>query len=161
MTAAVTFDYTAFIARYPEFTLVLQPMATEFFNEAGLYCANDACNPAFGAGILPTLLNMLTAHIAWINAPRNAQGQPDSTGTQTASSLVGRINTATEGSVSVGSEFKGDGGPTQDWYLQTKYGAAFWAASAQFRTMRYIPAIPVIAGGVYPLVLAGWGRFRR
>lgn len=161
MTAAVTFDYAAWIVEYPEFSLVSSGQAQGYFNRAGLYFINDACNPAFGAGTLLMLLNLLTAHIAWLNAPRNALGQPDSTGTQTASSLVGRINTATEGSVSVGSEFKGDGGPTQDWYLSTRYGSDFWVATGWTRTGRYIPAVSVIAGGVYPLVLAGWGRFRR
>ena len=54
--------------------------------------------------------------------------------------IIGRINTASEGSVSVGAEFGGNGGPTQDWYTSTRYGALYWTATAMYRTMLYVPA---------------------
>jgi hypothetical protein len=54
--------------------------------------------------------------------------------------IVGRINTASEGTVSVGAEFGGNGGPTQDWYTSTRYGALYWVATAGYRTAVYIPA---------------------
>ena len=75
------------------------------------------------------LLGMVTAHIAALNSPLN--GQPSST-------LVGRINNASEGSVSAQTENLYPPGTVQ-WWQQTKYGAAFWAASQQYRTMRYVP----------------------
>lgn len=148
-TPAVTFDYDAWVVRYPEFAAVPEALAQAYFDEAGLYCANDTCNPPFGTGILPTLLNMLTAHIAWLNAPRDPSGNPAGTG-QPAPSIVGRISSATEGSVSVTAEFTASGGPSEAWYLQTKYGAAFWQATAQFRTMRYSARPTIVAGPVYP-----------
>lgn len=156
MTPAVTFNYSVWVARYPEFVNVGQPLAQSYFDDAGLYCANDACNPAFC--ILPTLLNMLTAHIAWLNAPRDAAGNPSSTGTQPAPSLVGRISAATEGSVSVTSEYDSDAGPSQAWFLQTKYGAAFWQATAQFRTMRYGARPTIVVDGVFPYFPAAGRR---
>lgn len=136
---AVTFDYAGWVARYPEFSALTQGQAQGYFDEAGIYCANDTCNPAFPYGILPTLLNMLTAHIAWLNAPRDAQGNVVSVG-QPASPLVGRVNSASEGSVSVSTDM-GDanaGSPSQAWYMQTRYGAAYWAATAQFRNAQYL-----------------------
>ena len=74
------------------------------------------------------LLGMVTAHIAALNAPLS--GHP-------ASTLVGRISSATEGSVTVATQNDYPPGTAQ-WWQQTKYGAAFWAASAQFRTARYV-----------------------
>lgn len=149
-TPAVTFNYAAWIARYPEFTTVGAPTAQAYFNEAGLYCANDICNPAFPSGNLLTLLNMLTAHIAAINSGANGQAP---------SPFVGPINTAAEGSVSVGADL-GDvtaGSPSQPWYMSTKYGAAYWAATAQFRTAVPVLRPTIVAGPVYPgLPFRGW-----
>lgn len=133
---AVTFDYAAWTGRYPEFASVSEPAAQTYFDEAGLYCDNSTCNPAFPYCILPTLLNMLTAHIAAMNSGVNGQ---------VPSQLVGRIASATEGSVSVQAEYEGSGSPSEAWYTQTKYGAAYWAATAQFRTA--IPTLrPTIVG---------------
>ena len=129
--AAVTFNYATWAVRYPELACsVAEPLAQAFFNEAQLYCDNTACSPVRDdtvGGQRELFLNMLTSHIAALNAPIG--GQP-------SSPLVGRINTATEGSVSVGVENQHPPG-TPQWYQQTKYGAACWAASAAFRTMRY------------------------
>lgn len=134
----VTFNFAVWVQRYPEFQGVDEWLAQAYFDEAGLYCANSIQNPALP--ILSTLLNMLTAHIAWLNATRN--GEP-------ASSLVGRISDATEGSVSVSVQNDYDPG-TPQWYQQTKYGAAFWAATAPYRTARYVPNPTRVPSAVYP-----------
>ena len=142
---AVTFDYNAWLVRYPEFSGVSEPLAQAYWDEADAYCANDACNPAFLATVyngttpvplLSRLLNMLTAHIAWLNAPRDANDNPASTG-EAASPLVGRIASAAEGSVNVSVELKESGSPSEAFFSQTKYGLAYWQATAQFRTARY------------------------
>jgi hypothetical protein len=86
------------------------------------------------------LLNMLTAHLAALYAGVNGQSP---------SPLVGRINTATEGSVSVGAAMDGVPG-TAAWFLQTKYGASFWQATARYRTMRYVPGRSWPASGPWP-----------
>lgn len=148
---AVTFNYATWVARYPEFAAVSEPLAQSYFDEAGLYCQNVTCNPAFAAGVLPTLLNMLTAHIAWLNAPRDENGNPASTGAA-APEIVGRINSASEGSVSVQAEWNTGtpASPSEAWYIQTKYGAAYWGATAQFRTFQYSALPTVVAGPLYP-----------
>lgn len=137
----VTFDPAAWKARYPEFAQVPDLTATAYFNEATIYCRND-CSPV-DPTTLAVFLNMLTAHIAALNYAFN--GSP-------SSPIVGRISDATEGSVHVATQ--NDYAPgTVQWYQQTKYGSAYWAASAAFRTMRYV-ANPTRVGlsGVYPLV---------
>ncbi len=147
--AAVTFNYCSWVARYPEFTGVDEDVAGLYFAEAGLYCANEPSNPAFAFGVLPALLNMLTAHIAWLNSPRGRANEPKSDGGQIASALVGRISTATEGSVTVQTDNQYEPG-TPQWFQSTKYGAAFWAATTQFRTMRYQAHPTRVINGVFP-----------
>ena len=126
----VAFDSGAFFARYPEFAgIVTTSLAALYFGEAGLYCDNTITSPITDdapGGQRAVLLGMVTAHIAAMNS--------------TASSpLVGRINSATEGSVSVQTQNDYPPGTVQ-WWQQTKYGAAFWAATAQYRRARYVPS---------------------
>lgn len=145
MDNVVSFDYSAWAARYPELsTSVPQPLAQQYFNEATLYCDNTPCSIVTDLVMRAVLLNMLTAHIAALNAPLNGQS---------SSPLVGRINSATEGSVSVGTQLDMPPGSAQ-WYSQTKYGLAFWQATVQFRSMQYVP-------GRVPVANPWGGRFGR
>jgi hypothetical protein len=134
--AIVAFDYVAWSARYPELSAsVAQPLAQAYFNEAQLYCDNTVASPIIDdtvGGVRSMLLNMVTAHIASLNAP---------IGGQAASPLVGRISSATEGSVTVAIENQYPPGTVQ-WWQSTKYGAAFWAATQQYRKMAYFPGTP-------------------
>lgn len=132
MQGVVVFDYSVWSARYPELAAsVMQPLAQSYFCEATLYCDNTPCSPISDLCQRALLLGMMTAHIAALNAPLNGEA---------SSPLVGRISGATEGSVSVQTQNDYPAGTVQ-WFQQTKYGAAFWAATAQFRTMHYVPAI--------------------
>lgn len=126
----VEFSYTAWSTRYPELAAsVSQPLAASYFSEATLYCDNSPRSPIRDLGQRALLLNMMTAHVAALNAPLN--GQP-------SSPLVGRISNATQGSVSVATQFDVPAGCPQ-FFAQTKYGVAFWVATAQYRTMHYVP----------------------
>ncbi|WP_048996419.1 DUF4054 domain-containing protein [Burkholderia multivorans] len=122
----VTFDYAGWLARYPEFSSVTQATANAYFEEATLYLDNTDASPVTDLPTRSMLLGMLTAHIAALNSGINGQ---------TASPLVGRINSATEGSVSVSTEYQVPG--SAQWYAQTKYGAAYWAATARYRIFQY------------------------
>jgi hypothetical protein len=158
----VVFSYQNWSARYPELAASVNSVqAGMFFMEAQLYCDNtctsiiDNCPPAFARA---TFLNQLTAHIAALNAPLanpvNGQVTP-------SSPLVGRIATATEGSVTVNTDNQFPPG-TPQWYQQTKYGAAFWAATTKYRTMRYVPGprnVPNPWQGGYPF--GGFNGFGR
>ena len=135
MGVQVTFNYSAWVARYPQFASpggtqpVSSDLANAYLNDAAIYLRNDGGGPVSSAAIQTALLNMIMAHIAALNTAF-ASGAP-------APSLVGRINSASEGSVSVGTEMNGP--ELAAWFNQTPYGAAFWQATAQYRTMRYIP----------------------
>lgn len=129
----VVFDYEAWAARYPELDAQGNaPQAQMFFNEATLYLDNTACSPVSDPTQRAVILNQITAHIAALNGPQS-------------SPLVGRISSATEGSVNVSTEYAAPGSAA--WWSQTKYGAAAWQALAAYRTMQYLPAL-----------CSAWGR---
>ena len=140
MTIAV-FNYATWAARYPELAVsVNSALAGAYFSESCLYLNNTDASIVSDVNVRLTLLNMLTAHIAKMNAAIN--GQP-------ASDLVGRISNATEGSVSVAAEMQMMPGSAQ-WFNQTKYGAAYWQATAAYRTMRYRPGCRYVSDPYTP-----------
>jgi|WetSurMetagenome_2_1015567.scaffolds.fasta_scaffold00813_9 hypothetical protein len=148
-TPPVVFDDATWIAMFPEFSALTPAQGNAYFMQAGLICANSCSNPIFAGGTLPALLYLLTSHIAWLNCPKDANGNPAATGAP-ASSLVGRISNASEGSVSVATEWNGSGSPNEAWFIQTRYGAQYWTATAQYRTARYLANPTRVINGVYP-----------
>lgn len=146
----VTYDHATWVVMFPEFAAVTVPMGQGYFTRATFLCQNNTCNPtAWTPGMLSSLLYLLTSHIAWLNAPRDASGNPAATGSP-PSPIVGRIDQAAEGSVSVHADM-GDanaGSPSQAWYMQTRYGAEYWAATAGVRTFRYVSPVAPIGLGV-------------
>lgn len=125
--AQVVFSPTEFKAQYPMFAGVNDAFLQGCFNQATLYLSNKDCSPVQDLEERKTLLYMLVAHIAYLMGALNANG---------AINPVGRIGSATEGSVSVSYEF----GPITNreaWYMQTQWGASFWAATAYLRSFCY------------------------
>jgi hypothetical protein len=132
MEGIVTFSYATWALRYAELAATVEePLAQLYFNEACLYCDNTATSPiqdATVSGQRELILNMATAHIAALNAPIGGMPSPQ---------VVGRITSATQGSVSVQLQNDHPPGSVQ-WWQQTKYGAAFWMATARYRAFRYV-----------------------
>ena len=124
---AVVFDPAAFKARYPEFAAVGDPLLQACFGEAGLYLSNTDNSPVQNVTRRAVLLNMLTAHIAALGGALSSDGQPRP---------VGRVSSATEGSVSASMEYLAPG--SSAWFAQTQYGAAFWQSTTSLRGFRYI-----------------------
>jgi len=125
----VVFSASAFKTRYPEFSTVGDTVLDAYFSESTIYLNNTESSRVQDVGQRGVLLNMLTAHLAALYS--GVSGRPPV-------GVVGRINSATEGSVTVAADM----GPvtnSQAWYLQTKYGAQYWAATAQYRQMVYRP----------------------
>jgi hypothetical protein len=125
-----TFNFATWCSIYPELAMsVPMAQAQAYWYEATLYCDNTPQSLIRDVRQREVLLGMVTAHIAALRAPLN--GQP-------SSPLVGRISSATQGSVSVQTQFDVPAGSAQ-WFAQTKYGAAYWQATTQYRSMRYVP----------------------
>lgn len=158
----VVFDYTWFQNRYPDLARWVSPeMGQFYFDMATLYCDNSVGSPNPPAWVLsygyvgqyasgsviadvPTrqiLLGLLTAHVAGLNANLNGQA---------ASTLVGRISNATEGSVSVSVDYP-QTNPDAAWFNQTRWGAAFWQATTRFRQARYYPGPQPFRQNLYGL----------
>ncbi len=155
VNGAVSFNYASWVASFPELAYISQPTAQGYWTLANLFVDNTpqppapaasqlpfvwACSPFWNAGpiitdttpggVLDTLLNLATAHIAALLSPASNGAA--------ASSLVGRINSATTGSVTVSAEMRSPAG-TEAWWVQTKYGAMFWEAVAQYISFQYVP----------------------
>lgn len=126
--AVVSFDPAKFKARYPEFSTVADLTLGACFDEAGLFLSNTDSSPVQDVTRRALLLNMLTAHIATLGGVLAADRLPNP---------VGRVSSAAEGSVSASFEYLQPG--KHAWFTQTQYGAAFWQATTNLRTFRYVP----------------------
>lgn len=137
MADAVAFVFATWIGRYPEFVAVPEGAAQSYFEQAAIYWRNDGTSPATKAATQKTLMYLVTAHLAALYS--QSQGAPSPGSAQDANSPIGRISSATQGSVTVQTDIGMT--PTtsaqQAFFSQTKYGLQFWAATAQYRTGRY------------------------
>lgn len=130
MGVIVTFDYGTWLALFPEFTnTVTSPQAAQYFSIATTIHRNDGGGPVSDPVQQLSLLNMLVGHIAALFAAPAPGVAPNS--------VVGRINSATQGSVSVQAAYSNNVSEQMAFFIQTKYGALYWAAILPFRTMRY------------------------
>ena len=136
----IIFNYETWVALFPEFAPVSPTQGAAYFMRAtNTFAANSCSNPAFGDNRLEYLIYLATSHVAYLSCPKDANGNPAATGTQ-ASQLVGRISSASEGSVSVSVEYQvGSDMDQLSAYLDsTKYGAEYYAAISDYRTAVYL-----------------------
>jgi hypothetical protein len=131
------FDSAMFLARYPEFNAVPVPTLQTYFYEAQLYLNNSPCSIVQNVFKRLVLLNMLTAHIAFLGGALTADGQPRP---------VGRVNQAGEGTVNASFEYTQPTPGSGPWFLQSQYGAAFWQATTQYRSATYFPRPTKVEG---------------
>lgn len=125
MGVQVTFDPNAFLAQFTEFNYLTPAAVTGWNGIAQQYCRNDGLGPVESATTQTALLNLMTAHIIKLFAPQsNGTANPG---------LVGRISSASEGSVSVSAEYM-PATPGSAWYNQTSYGAAFYQLTKPYRS---------------------------
>ncbi len=135
MSGVVVFDATAFVARFPAFAAynTVNPGALQsYFDMATLYLNNTSSSLVRDLIKRAIFLNLLTAHIAQLAGVTQPAGAGSTAG------QVGRVASATEGSVSASFAMEGVGANSA-WYAQTQYGAMYWAAIAPYRGMRYVP----------------------
>lgn len=134
-----------FKVAFPSFATVADGSLSMAFNLATLQLNNSCGSLVCDAAQRELLLNLLTAHIAATVYGEN--GQPPA-------GIVGRVDRAQEGSVSVGADM-GTMAYGQAYYMQSQWGALYWQSTAKYRTMRYIPA-PVVCADLAGLG-PGWG----
>jgi hypothetical protein len=71
--------------------------------------------------------------------------------------IVGRINNASEGDVSVTSEWSAPPNASQAYFVQTKYGADYWTYTARYRTAIFLPAPPSAYNPLAGYGIGPWG----
>lgn len=120
----VVFDVDQFREQYPTIT-ANDAQLEGYFMLAESMLNNTRCSVVKNLDTRRQLLYMLTAHIATIN-DNNENGNP----------LVGRVSSATEGSVSISADY-GQMGNNERWYLQTPHGAMYWQLTAKYRSALY------------------------
>jgi hypothetical protein len=127
----------AFKAAFPEFANVPFARTLSLFNlAAGSLLDNSGGSPVDDVNFRTYLFYLLIGHLLLLfgfsTTGSGGASQPDNT-------PPGRINSATEGTVSSGFEYQiPQGSMSAPWYLQTKYGAMFWTATVRFRSVRYV-----------------------
>jgi hypothetical protein len=113
------------------------------FAEAGLYLNNTDCSVVQDVNIRGALLNMVTAHIAFLGGILTADGQPRP---------VGRVSAANEGAVGATFDFTPATPGSGAWFAQSQYGAAFWQATTCYRGMKYFANPTRVEGFIGSLV---------
>lgn len=126
---AVVFDKARFQTAYPE-VRAADAQLEMWFAQAESLLDNTSRSIVKKPEEREMLLFLLVRHFAAL-AERAAQG-----------GLVGRIASASEGSVSVSADMGAAIGNAA-WYLQTPYGATYWQLTAKYRRFRYV------SGGCY------------
>jgi hypothetical protein len=151
MGCVVVFSYSAWNALFPEFsTTVSEAQATVLFDiVASTLQRNDGGGPISKPTTQLNLMNYAVAHLAFLY---------NGTNTQPAAQVVGRINSATEGSVSVQTDYGANVSQAQAFWITTKYGAFWWQATNQYRRMRYIPGPCTNLYPGTPFVGPGWNQ---
>ncbi|QHJ83906.1 MAG: hypothetical protein [Caudoviricetes sp.] len=128
--AIVVFDLTTFRAIYPEFSNVSDTALPYIFEQAELYLDNTEYSLVVDPDKRGFLLYLLMAHLCYMRYG-NASG---SGGT----GIVGRLASASEGTVSVGSD-AGSVPFQYMWYTQSPYGMDYWQATKVYRMGTYYP----------------------
>lgn len=104
-------------ARYPEYSNLSDVQIEDLLVDATDYLENTAQCIIQNLDKRKRLLYLLAAHLAYINYP-DAQGNG-------GSGFVGRVERATEGTVTVDSGIK-NAPFGAEFFLQSKYGFEFW-----------------------------------
>ena len=135
MSKVVLFDLSDFLAIYPEtmkmkFFIDLSDEQKEsvfnnIFTQAESVLNNTPCSVVKDLKQRKMLLYLLARHIVDLRERALNGG------------IVGRITSATEGSVSVSAEMPSNGANSA-WYNQTPFGADFWRLTSKYRRFKYV-----------------------
>lgn len=133
MDGIVVFDIAKFRSIYPNINAT-DAQLESYFVEATMLLNNTDKSCVKNLAEREILLFLLVAHLAML------QGR-----VETGNDAVGRVASATEGSVSVSFD-NGTTTLSDKWYQQTPYGSKYWALTSKYRSFLYIytnTAMPV------------------
>lgn len=122
--AIVELKIATFRAIYPEFSNISDDLLPFLFDNATDYLDNTEMSLVAQSDKRERLLYLLMAHLAYMR-----YGDKDRNG---GSGMVGRVSSASEGSVSVSSDL-GQVEFRSAWYTQSPYGMDYWQATKVYR----------------------------
>lgn len=134
--AVVALDPAKFKTAFPEFADVPDARLTVLFGIIGATILdNTGASVVTDVTMRESLMFLLLAHMLTLYGTGPLAGAPGAgTGPFGA---VGRVSSATEGSVSSSMEYHAAASATEAWFSQTQYGAMYWAMTVSFRSFRY------------------------
>lgn len=146
MSTPAVFDYAVWAQQFPKLAGVIdQTVGQMYFNLACGVVDNTDCSPIDNDA--PTysrtqILYLIVSHLVTLF---NGDGSKDANGNPVGpSGLVGRIESATEGTVSVSTgQLVGNLPASANFYTQSQYGLLAWTLLGVYRMARYIPGPPV------------------
>lgn len=118
----VVFDPNEFREVYPNFANFTDTQLEFFFAKAEVLFNNTERSCIKDLKRRKLLMFLIVAHLAQL------QGNIDNGNT-----IVGRVSSATQGSVSVSMDYGTSSGSSK-WWEQTPYGAEYWQLTAQYRS---------------------------
>ena len=132
--SVVTFVPANFFLAYPEFASMDPARATLMFTIASQAILDNTDNsPVMDLNYRTQLFYMLIGHLLLLFGtadPTTPNNRPP-----------GRVTNATEGTITTAFGYDiPTGSSMAPWFNQTKYGALYWMATAQFRSMQYYAA---------------------
>lgn len=133
MSGVVEFDIAKFREIYPNIKAT-DAQLQMYFVESSMLLNNTEQSCVTNLAEREVLLFLLVAHMATL------QGRVEA-----GNDSVGRLSSASEGSVSVSFE-NGQTTLSDKWFQQTPYGAKYWALTAKYRSFMYVAtnfAMPV------------------
>ena len=122
----VVLDTAKFRELYPQFSKFTDAQLQNFFYQAEMLFNNTERSCIKDLGRREMLLFMIMAHLAQLQSNIDA-----------GNNSVGRMSSATEGSVSVSLDY-GTVSNSERWWLQTPYGAQYWQFIARYKTAAII-----------------------
>ncbi|MDN7913685.1 DUF4054 domain-containing protein [Burkholderia cepacia] len=130
-TGVVAFDPAAFRAAFPAFTGLSDATLNGYFAMAVLYLNNSPASVVQDLTVRAQLLNLITAHIAFLMGRASA-------GDGSSAAVVGQMTSAGEGTVN--ASFAEVQAKNAQFWAQSQYGLMFWQMVLPYRTFRYFAA---------------------
>lgn len=130
MSNVFIFDPAAFKAAFPQFSKFTDEQLTQFFEEVENTVLDNTESSCIGLKDRKKFFYLLVAHQAALQDRINE----GNTG------LVGRISSATEGSVSISTDYLSSPTALAQWLNQTPYGAKFYAWTSKYRSALWVSA---------------------
>lgn len=120
----VEFVVAEFREDYPMFSALSDNKLQRLFNSAvARHLRNDARSCVRDLTVRKEFLYLIVAHLATLFQRA-----------QSGNEIVGRLSSASEGSVSISSEYNSNPLGGEKWWVQTTWGAEYWISSAPYRT---------------------------